>query len=126
MKTNKIKPTESELEILQILWEKGPSSVRDVNNLLNAKRTIGYTTTLKIMQIMTEKGLVIRNTESRSHIYDALLKETETKKNLLQTFINNTFKGSTANLVLQALGSEETSKEDLEEIKSLIEKLENK
>jgi len=126
MKTNKIKPTESELEILQILWEKGPSSVRDVNNLLNAKRTIGYTTTLKIMQIMTEKGLVIRNTESRSHIYDALLKENETKKNLLQTFINNTFKGSTANLVLQALGSEKTSKEDLEEIKSLIEKLENK
>jgi len=126
MKTNKIKPTESELEILQILWEKGPSSVRIVNDLLNTKRTIGYTTTLKIMQIMTEKGLVIRNTESRSHIYDALLKETETKKNLLQTFINNTFKGSTANLVLQALGSEETSKEDLEEIKSLIEKLENK
>jgi len=126
MKTNKIKPTESELEILQILWEKGPSSVRVVNNLLNTKRTIGYTTTLKIMQIMTEKGLVIRNTESRSHIYDALLKETETKNNLLQTFINNTFKGSTANLVLQALGSEKTSKEDLEEIKSLIEKLENK
>jgi predicted transcriptional regulator len=126
MQEHKIKPTESELEILQILWEKGPSSVRYVNDLLNKKRSIGYTTTLKIMQIMTEKKLVKRNTESRSHIYDALSLEQETKKNLLQTFINNTFKGSTASLVMQALGSEKTSKEDLEEIKSLIEKLENK
>lgn len=122
----KYKPTESELEVLQVLWDKGPSSVRTVNELLNTKRDVGYTTTLKIMQIMTEKNLCKRNTESRTHIYFPLVKENETKNTLVDSFVNSLFKGSTTKLVLQALGNSDTSPEDLDEIRTLIEKLENK
>ncbi len=122
----KNKPTESELEVLQILWDKGPSSVRTVNDSLNTKREVGYTTTLKIMQIMTEKGLCKRNTESRTHIYFPLVQEDETKTSLINSFVNNIFKGSTTKLVLQALGNSEASQEELDEIKSLIEKIEKK
>jgi len=124
--TKKIKPTDSELEVLQILWEKGPSSVRTVNEMLNLKRDVGYTTTLKIMQIMAEKGLCKRNTESRTHIYIPLIQENETKNTLVDSFVNNLFKGSTTKLVLQALGNSKTSPEELNEIRTLIEKLEKK
>lgn len=118
------KPTESELEILQILWVKGPSSVRFVNDYLNEKREVGYTTTLKIMQIMSEKNLVSRNTESRTHIYQAEVSEEETKQSLLQNFVDATFRGSAMKLVMQALGNHDASKEELAEIKALIEKIE--
>lgn len=118
------KPTESELEILQILWDAGPSSVRDVNNELNNRREVGYTTTLKLMQIMNKKNIVVRNTDSRTHVYSANQTEEETKQNLLSTFLKNTFKGSATNLVVQALGSHEVSKEELVKIKELISKLE--
>lgn len=121
---NKQKPTDSELEVLQLLWELGPSSVRDINEKLNLKREVGYTTTLKIMQIMNEKGLVIRDTKSRSHIYKSAIKETSTKQNLLKEFISTTFNGSAKNLVLQALGGSKTSKKELEEIKELIKRIE--
>jgi len=126
-----IKPTESELEILQILWEHGESTVRNVNELLNAKRVkgqkeIGYTTTLKLMQLMHEKGLANRNEESRTHIYEARVKENEMQKVLLDKFVDKTFRGSAMKMVMQALGNHETSKEELDEIKALISKIENK
>lgn len=122
--SNKLKPTEGELEILQILWAKGASSVREVNAILNEIREVGYTTTLKIMQIMADKGLVKRNTESRTHIYEASINEEATQKQLLQKFVDSTFRGSAMKMVVQALGNHEASKDELEEIKALIEKME--
>jgi predicted transcriptional regulator len=126
------KPTDSELEILHILWEQGPSTVRTVNDLLNEQRRIGlksrdsagYTTTLKLMQIMFEKGMVSRQEEGRTHIYTAIVLEGDTQDLLLQDFVDNAFRGSTARLVMQALGSHEASSEELDEIKALIAKIE--
>jgi BlaI family penicillinase repressor len=123
-KKNTSRPTESELEILQILWTAGPSSVRFVNEQLNQKREVGYTTTLKIMQIMVEKGLLIRNTDQRTHIYQAHVEEGATKQHLLNNLMDNAFMGSAAKLVMQALGNHKASKEELDEIKALIKKLE--
>jgi len=120
------RPTESELAILQLLWQYGPSSVRFVNEKLNEEREVGYTTTLKLMQIMADKGLVHRNTESRTHIYSAAVSEEQTQQNLLQRFVDQAFRGSAMKLVLQALGNHQASKEELDEIKSLIKKMENK
>ena len=122
----KFKPTDSELEILHILWEKGASSVRDINDLLNTRRDVGYTTTLNLMQIMNEKGLVKRDTAARTHIYKAVVRENETKNNLISDFVNVAFQGSAMNLVMQALGNTSSSVEELSELKSLIAKLENK
>ena len=120
----KLKPTESELEILQILWEYGPCSVRLVNEKLNEERKVGYTTTLKLMQIMADKGLAERDTSSRTHIYKAARDERATQSFLLNEFMNNTFRGSAKKLVLQALGNHDTTPEELEEIKALIAKIE--
>lgn len=122
----KFKPTDCELEILHILWEKGASSVRDINDLLNLRREVGYTTTLKLMQIMNEKGLVKRDTAAKTHIYKALVREKETKNNLISEFVNVAFQGSSMNLVMQALGNSTSSAEELTELKTLIAKLENK
>lgn len=125
MKNSQVpKPTESELEILQLLWQNGPSSVRLVNDKLNETREVGYTTTLKLMQIMFEKGLVRRNEENRTHIYEAAVSEQETQQRLLQKFVDSTFRGSAMNLVMQALGNHDASKAELDEIKALIEKME--
>lgn len=120
------KPTDAEMEILQILWEKGESSVREINDLLNERRDVGYTTTLKLMQIMNDKGLVLRDTAARSHIYSAVALENDTKNNLITDFVNLAFQGSAMNLVMQALGNTKSSKDELIELKSLISKLENK
>jgi predicted transcriptional regulator len=119
------KPTDAELEILQILWAKGPSTVRTVNELLNKKREVGYTTTLKLMQIMADKGLAKRNTDSRTHIYEAGVEETDTQNRLLQKFVDNTFRGSAMKMVMQALGNHNASQEELEKIKALIEQIED-
>jgi len=124
-KKNIPKPTESELEILQVLWQNGPCSVRFVNDLLNKKKEVGYTTTLKLMQIMAGKNIVTRNTESRTHIYAANITESDTQKQLLKKFVDATFRGSAMNLVLQALGNHDASTEELAEIKALIDKIEN-
>lgn len=129
---NIVKPTDSELEILNILWENGPSTVRTVNDLLNEKRrsnpsakeSAGYTTTLKLMQIMFEKGLVTRVEEGRTHAYSAVVQESDTQDLLIQQFVDNAFRGSTARLVMQALGNHEASSEELDEIKALIAKIE--
>lgn len=123
------KPTDSELAILQILWENGEASVRTVNEQLNDQSTtekeIGYTTTLKLMQIMLDKNLVSRNTESRTHIYSAAISESETQGKLLDQFVDATFRGSAMKLVMQALGNHKASSEELDEIKALIDKIEN-
>ena len=118
------KPTESELEILQLLWEHGPVSVRFVHEILEQQKEVGYTTTLKLMQIMAEKGLVTRDTSNRTHIYQAAVSEEGTQKNLLEKFVDSTFRGSAMKLVMQALGNNKASKEELEQIKDLIQKIE--
>ena len=119
-------PTDSELEILQLLWQNGESTVRQINDLLNKVREVGYTTTLKLMQIMLEKKLVVRNANQRTHIYSASVTEGDTQKKLLERFVDATFRGSSLKLVMQALGNHDSTQEELEEIKELIKQIENK
>ena len=127
MKKNKIpKPTEAELEILRIIWDNGPSTVRFINEKLCEKRSVGYTTTLKMLQIMTEKNLVNRDESNRSHIYESVFKENETQKILLDKLLETAFGGSAMKLVMQALGNHKTSKEEVKQIKELLNKLEGK
>jgi predicted transcriptional regulator len=122
---NKIpRPTESELEILMILWDYGPGTVRFVNEKLNGKKVTGYTTTLKFLQIMTDKNLVTRNVEGRTHVYSAAIGKESVQKDLLDRLLENVFGGSAKKLVMQTLGNYKASKEELEEIKKLINKLE--
>jgi len=122
----KYQPTESELEILQILWFYGPSTVKFINEKQNEDKEVGYTTTLKIMQIMAEKGMLYVNKESKQHIYTPTLDETETQGKLLDGFVKKAFAGSAMKLVMQALGNHKPSKEELQEIKNMIQNLENK
>lgn len=130
MNKSNYRPTDSELQILQILWKNGASTVRQVNekiNLLQAAdgKETGYTTTLKLMQIMSEKGLVSRDTSQRTHVYNAVSSEEDTQNHLLNNFVKTTFKGSAMSLVMQALGNHKASQKELEDIKALITKLEN-
>ena len=118
------KPTESELEILSVLWKTGPSTVRTVNEILNEKKDVGYTTTLKFMQIMTDKGLLVRDENSRTHIYKPLIMQEEVQSHLLDKLLQTAFGGSAKKLVMQALGNHDASSEELKEIKELIKKLE--
>jgi predicted transcriptional regulator len=120
-----VKPTESELEILQILWRNGTATVRDVHEELAQSKEVGYTTTLKLMQIMHEKGLVKRDESMRTHVYQAAVNKEKTQKHLLTKMIDSLFGGSSTQLVLQALGSGEqkVSAEELDEIQKLIENL---
>ena len=123
-----VKPTNSELEILQVIWRKGDCTVRDVNEQLVKDKgaEIGYTTTLKLMQIMHEKGLLERETSSRTHIYKALVSQTATSQNLLDTLIETVFNGSAAQLVMQALSKENSSREEIEMIKKYLDQLDKK
>ena len=118
------KPTESELEVLNILWQKGRATVREVNEVVNQTKETGYTTTLKIMQIMFDKGLVSKNTEGKQHIFEANVSEEATQKSLLNRFIDSTFQGNAMHLVMQALGNHHASNEELSELKKLIQQLE--
>lgn len=120
-----IKPTESELEILQILWSKGVATVREVHEELAATKDVGYTTTLKLMQIMHEKGLVKRDDSMRTHIYQAAVNKERTQKHLLGKMIDNLFGGSPTQLVIQALGEHKASPEELEKIQALLNDLKN-
>lgn len=119
-----MKPTDAELEILQVIWLHGPVSVRFVNDELNRKKQVGYTTTLKLMQIMTEKGLLKRSEEGRKHIYNTVLKEKVAKNLLLDKFVKTAFGGSAMDMVMQALGNHQTTPDELDELKALIEKIE--
>ena len=121
-----IKPTEAELEILHILWANGASNVRFVNEKLCENREVGYTTTLKMMQMMYDKGLLNRDDSTRSHVYEAIYKQEETQQKLLDQFVNTAFKGSAMQLVMQALGNHNATGEELEEIKALIKQIEGK
>jgi len=120
-----IQPTDSELEILKVLWKEGPSSVRLVNNILSEHKPIGYTTTLKFMQIMHDKGILERDTSERSHIYKPLVNEQSIKQSMLKRLMKSTFEGSASKLIMQALGNHKMSHEELDEIKALINQLEN-
>jgi len=121
-----IKPTESELEILQVLWDKGDATVREVHEVLTAHKDVGYTTTLKLMQIMFDKGLVLRNDSSKTHIYTANVSREDTQQQLVNKMIRNLFNGSASQLVMQALGNQPTSKEELDAIEAMIQALKNK
>jgi len=124
--SEQIKPTDSEVEILSILWEHGPASVRDVHDILSRKKDAGYTTTLKLMQIMLQKGLLERDETNRSHVYKAAVNKEQTQKQILKRMIDQVYNGSAAQLVMQALGKHETSPDELEQIKAYLEKIENK
>lgn len=124
-KKSNYNPTEAELEILQLLWEYGPSTVRFINEKQNEIKEVGYTTTLKIMQIMSEKNMLSVNKEKRQHIYTPTVDELETKNKLLDGFLKKTFSGSATKLVMQALGNHKPSKKELDEIKKLINDIEN-
>jgi len=121
--TKTIKPTESELEILQILWKKGNASVREVHEELLVTKEAGYTTTLKLMQIMHEKGLVKRDDSIKTHIYQAAVSKEKTQKHLLNKMIDTLFGGSPGELVMQALGNHKASAEELEEIQKILDNL---
>ncbi len=125
MSNNNIKPTDGEMEILQVLWEKGNCTVREVHEALN-KKDSGYTTTLKLMQIMHEKGLVGRDTSSKTHVYEAIASRETTQQHLVKKMIDNVFNGSAARLVMQALGNKSASQEEIDLIKEYLNKLENK
>jgi len=118
------KPTESELEILQILWAHGECTVRFVNDKLNEQREVGYTTTLKMMQLMFEKGLLKRDVSERSHVYLANYTQATAQKTLLDRLTETVFGGSAMQIVMQALGNRKTSKAELQEIKKLIDQIE--
>lgn len=118
------KPTESELEILQVLWQHGPGTVRFVNDKLNEKKKVGYTTTLKLMQLMVEKRILKRDEKTRSHLYRPAVKEKETQNLLLDRFLETAFGGSALKLVMQALGNHKTSKEEITRIRELLDSLE--
>lgn len=120
------KPTESELEILNILWEKGSSTVRDIHEVLAATKDSGYTTTLKLMQIMHEKGLVTRDASSKTHIYEANISQEDTQGQLVKKMIDTVFNGSAMDLVMQALGNHKASKKEIEQIKEYLAEIENK
>ena len=124
--TKTIKPTESELEILQTLWTKGLATVREVHEDLARTKDVGYTTTLKLMQIMHEKGLVKRDDSMRTHVYQAAVNKENTQKHLLSKMIDTLFGGSSTQLVIQALGENKASPEELEKIQALLDNLKNK
>jgi predicted transcriptional regulator len=115
------RPTGAELAILRVLWARGPATVRQVHDALSEARETGYTTTLKLMQIMVEKGLVTRNESARTHIYTARLTQDQTQRQLVSDLMDRAFGGSAAALVMQALSAHPTTPEELAEIQRLIE-----
>jgi BlaI family penicillinase repressor len=121
-----IKPTESELEILQVIWKKGQCTVRDVHEELAKNKDAGYTTTLKLMQIMHDKGLVERDTTAKTHLYKAVITREQAQQTALDKIISTVFKGSTSDLVIQALGHHRASKDEIDAIKSYLRGFEDR
>jgi predicted transcriptional regulator len=118
------RPTDAELEILQVLWSRGPSTVREVHEELNKARTTGYTTVLKLMQIMGEKRLVRRNEDQRAHVYEAMLPQRTTQRQLVRDLVERAFRGSAAGLVMQALAAKPATREELQQIRRLLDSYE--
>ena len=117
-------PTNGELSILQVLWEKGPCTVRDVQEELDRSRPTGYTTVLKLLQIMTDKGLVRRDESQRTHVYAARLTQEQTQRQLLRDLMDRAFEGSAGNLVMRALAEDLTTEDELSKIRTLLEQRE--
>ena len=120
------KPTASELEILHVLWERGPSTVRDVHEALSAHKPIGYTSVLKLMQIMTAKGTVRRDEQQRAHVYEAVQPAEKTKRQLAADVLQRVFDGSASELMMHALAGRKTSKEEVEEMRRLLDDYERR
>lgn len=118
------RPTDAELAILRVLWERGPSTVREVHDALAETQDTGYTTVLKLMQIMTEKGLVVRDETQRAHVYESRSSEQKTQRQLLADLADRAFGGSPAKLVMQALSGRRASAEELNQIRLLLDRLE--
>lgn len=119
------RPTDAELGILRVLWQRGPSTVREVQEALNQDKPTGYTTVLKILQIMTEKGLVRRNEEQRAHVYEAELAQHQTQRQLVGDLLTRVFDGSASSLLMHALNSKKlTSKEELAQIRDILDEFE--
>lgn len=118
------RPTDAELEILNVLWKRGPSTVREVHDVLVESKDIGYTTILKLMQIMAEKGLVKRDESDRRHVYEARRAQDETQRQLLYDLLDRAFNGSATKMVMQALSSKKASKQELAEIRRMLDELE--
>jgi BlaI family transcriptional regulator, penicillinase repressor len=119
----KAEPTKAELEILQVLWAHGPSTVRLVNDKLNEQRDVNYTSTLKLMQIMADKGILVRDEMQMKHIYHVAEEEKKTKGQLLDKFVDSVFQGSAGKLVMQLLGDKKASAADMARIKEIVDKL---
>ncbi|HVN18565.1 MAG TPA: BlaI/MecI/CopY family transcriptional regulator [Dongiaceae bacterium] len=120
------KPTASELEILRILWARGPSTVREVYEALSEKKSLGYTTVLKLLQIMATKGLARRNETQRAHVYEAGLPAEQTKRQLAGDMLQRVFEGSASQLMMHALAGKKASREEIEEIRQLLDEYERK
>ena len=120
------RPTDAELEILKVLWRRGPSTVREVFETLGETRGTGYTTVLKLMQIMAEKGLVVRDESERAHRYEPAAPEDETQRRLVGDLLRKAFDGEAVKLVMQALSTERASAEELSEIRRMLDELEGK
>ena len=118
------RPTDAELDILRVLWERGPSTVRDVYDSLNKTRSLGYTTVLKLLQIMFEKQLVSRDESQRSHVYRVRQRQEAMQRHLVKDFVDRAFGGSMEQLVLHALSSKRTSKRELAEIRKMLDQME--
>ena len=122
----KHKPTDSELEVLALMWQEGTLNVRQVHDHIKLTRDIGYTTTLKIMQIMFEKGMLKRIKDGKTHKYSTVEPQHQTQSGLINKIVNTAFHGSSKDLVIQALGSSKSSKEELDEIRKYLDELETK
>lgn len=118
------KPTATELEILRVLWERGPSTVREVHEILARRKPTGYTTVLKLLQIMSAKGMVSRNEDARAHIYEARQPAAETKRQLVGDLLLRAFSGSASQLMMHALAGEKTSQREIEEIRRMLDEYE--
>jgi BlaI family penicillinase repressor len=125
MSRNVPKPTDAELAILRVLWERGPSTVRQVHELVARDRPAAYTTALKLLQIMTEKGLADRDERERTHIYRARLSEEQTQRQLVRDLLDRAFGGSASKLVMQALATRRASADELREIRKAIDAAKN-
>lgn len=123
-KDEKTNPTPSELEILQFLWKHGPSTVKQIHEELEQRKEVRYTTTLKTMQVMFERGMLKREAQGRKHIYQAAIAEEETQDVLLDRFLNKTFRGSALKLVMRALGNYDATQSDLNQLKDYIDQME--
>lgn len=118
------KPTSAELEILRVLWDRGPSTVREVHDVLAEAKQMGYTTVLKLLQIMTAKGLVTRNEQNRAHVYEARQPAEKTKRQLAGDLLQKVFGGSASQLMMHALSSKKASRADLNEIRRFLDEYE--